>query len=43
MSTIFSPLASAAAARPASADSVDVRLAACGAVICVAVSGDGLP
>ena len=43
MSTIFAPLPSAAAVRPALADPVDVRLAACGAVLCVADSGDGLP
>ena len=44
MSTKFAPLPSVAAARPASADPVDVRLAACGAVVvCVADSGDGLP
>ena len=43
MSTTFPPLPSAAVIRPASADPVDVRLAACGAVVCVADSGDGLP
>ena len=44
MSTTFAPLPSAAAVRPASADPVDVRLAACcGAVVCVADSDDGLP
>ena len=42
MSTTFSPLLSAAAVRPATADPVDVRLAACGAVVCVADSDDGL-
>ena len=42
MSTIFSPLPSAAAVRPASAYPVDVRLATCGDVSCVADSGDGL-
>ena len=31
MSTIFAPLPSAAAVRPASADPADVRLATCGA------------
>ena len=43
MSITFSPLPSTAAVRPASADPADVRLAACGAVVCVADSGDGLP
>ena len=43
MSTIFAPLPPAAAARPASADPVDVCLAACGDVVCVTDSGDGLP
>ena len=43
MSITFPPLPSAAAVRPASADPVDVRLAACGAVVCVTDSGDGLP
>ena len=43
MSTTFPPLPSAAAVRPASADPVDVHFAACGAVVCVAGSGDGLP
>ena len=43
MNTTFAPLPSAAAVRPASADPVDVRVAACGAVVCVADSGDGLP
>ena len=43
MSITFSPLPSAAAAPPASADPADVRLSACGAVVCVADSGDGLP
>ena len=43
MSTTFAPLPSAVAVRPASADPVDVRYAACGAVVCVADSGDGLP
>ena len=43
MSTTFAPLPSAAAVRPASADPVDVCLATCGTVVCVADSGDGLP
>ena len=43
MSTIFPPLFSAVAARPTSADPADVRLAACGATVCVADSCDGLP
>ena len=43
MSTTFAPLPPAAAIRPASADPVDVRLAAYGAVVCVDDSGDGLP
>ena len=43
MSTTSAPLPSAATVRPASADPVDVRLAACGVVVCVADSGDGLP
>ena len=43
MNTTFAPLPSAAAVRPASADPVDVRLAACGAVVCVADSGEGGP
>ena len=43
MSTTFSPLPSAAAVRPASADPADVRHAACGAVVCVTDSGDGMP
>ena len=43
MSTIFAPLPSAAAVRAVSADPIDVRLAACSAVVCVADSGDELP
>ena len=43
MSTRFAPLPSAAAVHPASADPADVRLAACGADVCVADWGDGLP
>ena len=43
MSTTFSPLPSAAAAPPASADAADVRLAACATAVCVAHSADGLP
>ena len=43
MSTTFAPLPSDAAVRPTSADPVDVRLAVCGAVVCVVDSGDGLP
>ena len=43
MSTTFGPLPSAAAVRPASADPVDIRLAACGDAVCVADSGDGQP
>ena len=43
MSTTFAPLPSAAAVRPASADPVDVRLAACGYIVCVTDSDDGLP
>ena len=43
MSTTFAPLPSAAAVRPASADPVDVRLAACGAIVCIADSSDELP
>ena len=43
MNTTFAPLPSAAAVRSASADPADVRLAACGAFVCVANSGDGLP
>ena len=43
VSTTFAPFPSAAAVRPASAHPVDVRLAACGDVVCVADSGDGLP
>ena len=43
MSTIFSPLPTAAAVRPASAGPSDVRLATCGAVVCVTDSDDGLP
>ena len=43
MSTIFNPLPFAAAARPASADPADVRLSACGAVVCITDSGDRLP
>ena len=43
MSTPFAPLPSVAAVCPASADPVNVRLAACGDVVCVANSGDGLP
>ena len=42
MSITFAPLPSAAAVRPASADPIDVRLAACGAIVCVVDSGDGL-
>ena len=42
MSTTLAPLSSAAAARTASADPADVRLAACGTVVDVADSGDGL-
>ena len=42
MSTTFAPLPSATAVRPASADPVHVLLAACGAVVCVAGSSDGL-
>ena len=37
MNTIFTPLPSTDAARPASADQADVRLAACAAVVCVAI------
>ena len=43
MSTTFVPLLSAATVRPASADPADVCLSACGAVVCVASSSDGLP
>ena len=43
MHTTFVPLSSAAATRPTSADPADVRLAACGAVVCVTDSGDVLP
>ena len=43
MSTTFAPLPSATTVRPASADLVDIRLAACGAVVCVTDSGDELP
>ena len=43
MSTTFAPLPFAVAVHPAWADPVDVRLAACGAVVCVADSGDELP
>ena len=43
MSTAFALFPSAAAVRPASADPVNVRLAARGAVVWVADSGDGLP
>ena len=43
MSTSFSPLSSASAAPPASADATDVRLASCAAVVCVADSADKLP
>ena len=43
MSTTFAPLPSAAAARPASADPADVRLAACAAVVCVTYFADELP
>ena len=43
MSTTSAPLPSAAAVRPASADPVDVRLAARGTVVGVDDSGDGLP
>ena len=42
MSTTFAPIPFAAAVRPASADPANVRLAACGADVCVADSGDGL-
>ena len=42
MSTTFAPLPSASAVRPASADPADIRLAACGADVCVADSGYGL-
>ena len=35
MSTTFSTFSSAAAARPASVDPADVRLAACDTVVCV--------
>ena len=37
MNTIFTPLPSTDAVRPASADQADVRLAACAAVVCVAI------
>ena len=37
MNTIFTPFPSTDAARPASADRADVRLAACAAVVCVAI------
>ena len=43
MSTTFAPLLSAAAVCPTSTDPVDVRLAACGAVVCVADTSNGLP
>ena len=44
MSTIFAPLPSAAAAAPLTwADEVDVCLAACAVIVCVADSADGLP
>ena len=43
MTTVFSPLPSAAAAPPASADAADVRLVACAAFVCVADSAEGLP
>ena len=43
MSTTFSTFPSAAAARPASADPADVRLAAYDTVVCVVDSGNELP
>ena len=43
MNTIFAPLPSTDAVRPASADQAYVRLAACAAVVCVAHSVDELP
>ena len=43
MRTIFSPLASVAAAPPALAGAADVRLTACAAVVCITDSAVGLP